>query len=330
MKGATLRVGLTVACLSFATTSAFAGTVITKWDFELDNAWTAFTEEDAGASNPVTGSNPNAALLAGFSGPLVPIAPFAAAPSKLSWGEPNNEGGLNPDGKQSSLEVGSVNGNFDSTVPGTPIITNGAEVATVKVIHDNNQITLNTGELSTATLTDVLTLKPIEPVTDVAPAGPGPEDIPGQTFHAPALSFSVDFEETANSAPCGFTSTSVCDDIFVVDVTGAGFVVLPSGAVVFDQMFGYDPDGMGVEFYNARIRLDGLVELDNAICIIADASIVGTCLGLQTEENKATSFQAFLSIQHKPGVTMSEPSALAVIGLGLVGLGIIRRRRKIK
>ncbi len=317
---------------AMSVSTANAGTIVTSWDFNLDNAFVEFidTNGDVGGASEITGSKLNPAL---------------GAPTMLSWGTPNNEGGLNPDFKQSSLQVGlDPDGNFNSAmgdgpailtdIPGTLVPPASAAQAgnivnTVKVTHDNNQITLpdvgnplGTEHLASAKLLDVLTLFPL--LGDGGPPMAGPLPL------SPLL-IAITFVETANApnngdpgetgADCSDITSpdgGGCNDIFVVDVPGAAFDPMDGS---LNQMFEFDDFA-----YNAKINLDGLGMLADDVC--AEAGAAMGCIGLTTIENMANEFQARLSIQLKGAVP--EPGALAVFGLGLVGLGFTRRRTRKK
>lgn len=311
-RGGTLRAALAAAGIAlFAAGSASAGTVVDEWDFSLNNGFTAFT--GSAGVGPVTGSNTNVFLTSGpHDGPPVGCTPgpgciddfipdYAMAPSKLSWGDPVGA-------MKSSIEVGSTNGLFDSASPGyMSILTDAPAVDTVKVFHNNQEIDDDSAVLLTATLTDVLTLTPKDP--------------PNGSFFAPQLTFSIKFLETPNSTPCASTmpAGSPCNDIFVIDVAGAGFDPM-TGTLV--QEFMYD-----MEEYEAVITLVGLGPLQGTACEAVLGMGNTECVGLTTVEGGLNSFQTTLAINHLPA-SASEPGTLAVLGLGLLGLGVVRRRSR--
>lgn len=348
-----LRVSAAAACIGIMSSSAAsAGTIVEEWNFTLDNAFISWTQsgEVGGPGTDfgdVEGDNENTYL----GPPMGPGDPFAHpdTPSLLRWGIPAGGAAQIP-ANQSSIEVGLSNGHFDSTTDGTmtsiktdipasfsppaTMAQSGNVVPTVMISHNNRTIDDSSAVLDTAVLLDVLRLTPIAPMG----AAPGPHIVD-------PLAIEIRFAETPNSPNNSSGETGMacadmtspdgggCNDIFVLDVPLAAFDPMDGSLnqeFVFDE-FKYNAK-IGLEF--AGMMMDGLRMLTDKECKAAlgddftvDMNPFNNCIGLTTVEGMDNDFQAFLSIQLIGAVP--EPGAVAIFGLGLAGLGFMRRRRKV-
>ncbi len=267
-----------VGAIAVAVSAQAFAVPVTDWSYVVNSGFTAYQGNGGGANGGVTGSNPNALL---------------SAPSLLSWGVSTGYG-------QSSLGVGAAtNGTFTGT-----LTTNNPAVNTVQLIHQNYPI--YAPSLVSATLTDIISLQSTAPYT-------------GSLQTPAALIFSINFLETDNDGSCeAGGSGGNCNDIFVINVAGAGFNPVDNS---LNQTIWYEG-----EDYNAILHIAGLGVLSNSACdaVFGNTSHRG-CIGFTTVEGQTNSFQVSLQITDTPYV-VPEPSALVLLGLGLVGLGASRRR----
>lgn len=296
--------------LSVAMTATLAAGVasaspdlIPLWDFVIDNGFTEYTGDGIG----VTGSNDNVYLttstdtLALAGGGSVNL-PFDNADTQLRWGVPSGQP------SQSGLDVTPYTAGGNSTSgPGNvsgQLTTNAAPIRTFDITHLNRVIALSGGALTEATLFDVLFLKPAD--------APDFEQVP-------ALAFTVLFEETLNTSEnaglCGDANPNTpCGDVFVLSAPGVDF-----GVGKISQDF----DLLGGE-YTLNIFLPDLGVLTNAQCQAAGAA--NGCYGFTTQEGNDTTKFISLQITGRE-IPIPVPGTLALMGLGLMGLGLNRRRR---
>jgi hypothetical protein len=217
-------------------------------------------------------------------------------PTKLSWGVPV---GL---GAPSSFSVIGSSGQPNGRVVGS-MVTNGPAVPGSLFVHENFVIEppLLTGA--------VLAVKAL--LTPTAPPGPdvGPFNV----------SFDIHFLETENTAPCDVTSPTPCNDIFVLDVVGAGF---DPGTLAFVVPVPFDGND-----YTVRVALAGLALLSDAAC-----GAVGRptgCIGFTTVEEQTNEFRTQFSITgiQTPPPPVPEPGILSLFAVGLIGLRQLRRKQ---
>ena len=203
------------------------------------------------------------------------------------------------------LSWGATGGSFDAdpknrsaitldlTDASGNVMTNGAFVPSGEITHWNNSISNTFATLTDASISSTLTLTQFNPV--------------GGEMVELTTTFMVEFTETYNEDDinnCIAGSVSRCDDIFVIDA-----------ASLVDQFI---VDGY---IYTVVIQPEGFGPLSNAQCAAAGAA--AGCTGFTTLENTQNDASLSFAIFARP---VSEPGTLAVIGLGLLGFGALRRK----
>lgn len=231
--------------------------------------------------------------------------------SDVTFSEGTGEGTVGADAQSISWGSNGTSSVSITDASNPPdLVTNGGTVPGGVFSHNNQVIDADSSMLQSFNLNSTLLLTALTP-DEMAGTSPGPMSIQFQSF----------FTETFNDPDgnCFTGSVSNCDDVFSLENPEFGRINEEGNFEVSGPAFTIDDFN-----YHVFLEIVGLSQLTDEQCGVAGAS--SNCIGFLTLENNDNRFESNFRIESS-AVSVPEPGTLALLGLGLAGLGVASRRK---
>ena len=277
-----------------ASSTALAVPIVTDWSYSLDSTFTTAIFTTGTGNKIISGDELSWGATGGdFQSP---VTDFTKNRSALTIG--------NGTGTPTLTGGGPATGSVKTVLDGAPPELAAGEIGIgTNMTHWNNPISSSFATLESGILRDTLTL------TATAPNA-------GAAYDLPVINFDFRFAETPNGGTCAGGTANPCGDIW-------GIFAVPT----LDISFIYDTNQ-----YFGSILVLGAGGSASPIDTLLDAQCdaVGYssgCQGFLTAESAATTVQFAFAVSSEP-LYVPEPATLALMGLGLAGIGFRRQRSK--